>query len=77
MAVGSSHKEERFRVNKTSLTQTHFIAVPILRQDSEDRTVSCDVYVLGGINFPSVLNSDFSNGFYTCSDSVVSCFFLI
>ena len=33
--------------------------------------------MLGGINFAAVLNSDLSNGFYTCFESVVSwfCFF--
>jgi hypothetical protein len=69
VAVSSSHKEEMFRVNKTSLAPTHFIAVPILRQDSE-RLCLCVM----GYQFCICLNSDFSNGFYTCSDSVVSWF---
>jgi hypothetical protein len=60
-----------FRVNKTSLAPTHFIAVPILRQDSE-RLCLCVM----GYQFCICLNSDFSNGFYTCSDSVVSWFLI-
>ena len=69
MAVSSSHKEERFRANKTSLAPTHFIAVPMLRQDSE-RLCLCVM----GYQFYICLNNDFSNGFDTCSESVVSWF---